>query len=238
MKNNIITLLSVLSFYITVNAQNAKENKAFLNAITISPFSILDPIHPTIQIGYQRALNDTWETQVDVGYLFNKVFLNYAAYLFASTPGKITFPNRKIRGFKVRTELKRIYKKRRRSKAYLSAEIFYIKRITEHTEDFTIEDRSFNYSFEIDDSIHNYKDTFVNNKFKVGLNIKWGMKIFIGQLLLEPHAGIGAAYRVVKQFDRENTNDRIIQRNFFSDNELGNKIILSIPINLRVGYRF
>lgn len=130
---------------------------------------------------------------------------------------------------------------REKYRLYTSGEIFYLKNVSDVINQFVISDPSFDYSFETpssDGKSYYYDDYFTNDKTKYGVNVKGGVKLFVGPLFFEGYVGLGIAYRNNIHSNRENLDDAPLYDSFMNDNIQGEKIILNIPLNAKVGYRF
>lgn len=205
------------------------------NSILFSPFNLLDPINPSFQLGYERMLNPEWALQLEGGYIINKGLINI---LLNPQEGSDEYSNK---GYKLRFEIKRTLVSKKRIRLYSSCEFFYLKNVSDVINQFVVSDPSYNYSFGTppnNEKSYYYDDYFTNDKSKYGMNIKGGIKVFIGQVFIESYTGLGIAYRNNIHSNRENINDASLDESFLNDNLQGEKIILNIPLNIKIGYRF
>lgn len=222
---------------ISVFSQETRE-QIFLekpNSILFSPFNLLDPINPSFQLGYERMLNSKWAFQIEYGYIINKGLINV---LLNPQEDADEYSNK---GYKIRFELKRVLVAKNRFVVYTSSEIFYLKNKSDVINQFVVSDPSYNYSFGIapnGDESYYYDDYFTNDKTKYGFNIKGGIKDFTGPVIFEAYLGLGVAYRYNIHSNRENINDAPLDGSFLNNNIKGEKIILNIPLNFKIGYRF
>jgi hypothetical protein len=239
-KQTIIILLSLV--FITINSfgqENVDEkNIEKPNSIIFAPFNLLDPINPSLQLGYERLLSPKWAIQAEVGYIINKGLLNI---MFNPDESPDEYSNK---GFKLRLELKHIILNKKHFNLYYSFELFYLKNQSDVINQFLVSDTSYSYSFELPEGYQTdprdivYDDYFTNDKTKYGTNIKFGIKVFIKSFFVEPYVGIGIANRINKHSNRENIVDESLDDSFLNDNKRGEMIIFNLPINFKIGYRF
>jgi hypothetical protein len=235
-KINILILVLLLGNALNINGQEKQKLESKKNSIVFSPLCLLDPINPALQLGYQRMIGLKWELQLEGGYIINK-----SPLILFFNPGESSdeYTNK---GYKVRTELKYIIIKKRKFNFYSSCEIQYLKNKSEVVNQFIVSDPTYDYSFDLPsdakENEYEYNDYFTNNKTKYALNIKGGIKLFAGSMLFEGSSGLGIAYRKNIHSNRENLNDAPLDDSFLNDNLKGEKIILNIPLNIKIGYRF
>ena len=205
------------------------------NSIVFSPFNLLDAVNPSFQLGYERMINPKWAAQIEGGYIINKGLINIVLNPQESAD---EYSNK---GYKLRIELKRILISQKEFNIYSSGELFYLKNKSEVINQFVVSDPSYDYSFgsppNDDDSFY-YDDYFTNDKSKYGMNIKGGIKVFIGSVFFETYVGLGVALRNNVHTNRENYNDKPLDESVLNNNQRGEMWILNIPLNLKVGYRF
>jgi len=101
-----------------------------------------------------------------------------------------------------------------------------------------VSDPNFEYSFGFAE--HSYNHTFYNDEEKKGLNFKIGSKIYFGNGFVDFHIGLGMAHRNVIQTGMENPEDKIIYDEFLGifDKASLQKWAITLPFNLKIGYRF
>lgn len=232
MKNHLI----IIFFFITLFAfgQEEIEKKKKLNSIIFSPFNLIDPINPSFQLGYERTINTKWALQLEGGYIINKGLINI---LLNPQESADEYSNK---GYKLRFEIKRTLAIKDEYGFYISSEVHYLKNVSKVINQFVVSDPSYNYSFGSppDNGEFYYDDYFTNGKSKYGINIKVGLKTFLDAIVFEGYVGLGVAYRNNIHSNRENINDDPLYDDFLNDNARGSKIILNIPLNLKVGYAF
>jgi len=214
---------------------NDQKNLEKPNSIFFAPLNLLDPINPSFQIGYERMLNQKWGFQIEYGYIINKGLINI---LLNPHERPDEYSNK---GFKLRVELKRVIIRKKRFLVYASGEFFYLKNRSDVINQFLVSDPSFVYSFGVvpnPGENYYYDDYFTNEKIKFGTNIKGGIKVFTGPVFFEAHLGLGIVYRKNSHSNRENLNDPSLDDSFLNDNLIGEKILLNLPFNIKMGFRF
>ena len=211
------------------------------NAIFVAPINLFDFVNPNFQIGYERFVAKKWVIQLEAGIIINHSIENYLIdWLNGKKVKDCPYTNK---GFRIKTSVKYIVLDKRIIKLYVSPELFYMWNKTGIVCDFVISDPNFEYSFGKPEwkegYLNMYSQFLYNDEKKMGINFKFGIKLFLGKrFLLEPHVGIGLAYRIVSQTGRENPNDELYSIFGIFDNAAPNKWVPTLPINLKIGCRF
>jgi hypothetical protein len=207
------------------------------NAIFVAPFNLFDFVNPNFQMGYERFVAPKWAVQIEVGIIINHSIENYLIdWLSGMRVKDCPYTNK---GFRVKTSMKYVVFEKKRIKLYVSPELFYMRNKSGIVRDFLVSDFEFNYPTPISSGATAYHNFFYNDEQKMGVNFKFGVKFLLGKrFLLEPHVGLGVAYRVVIQTGRDNLNDKMIYSFGIFDNAAPNKWTLTLPINLKIGCRF
>lgn len=230
----IILVVAILMFTINSYGQeiNVTQKNKKKNAIVFSPLNLFNPINPTLQIGYERILNEKFALELEGGYIIKKDL----GSMFNPEREEDKYNNK---GYKLEVELKYLFLKGKRFVVYSSCELFYLNNKSDDWDRFTVSDPLYNYSFEIpDDEYFTYTDDFTNNKIKYGLNFKGGYKIVIGDFLFEAYGGIGIGHVTNKHGNRENINDKSTDRSILNSNLSGSRWFVNLPVNIKVGYIF
>ena len=226
-----------------------KEKIEKPNAIFFSPISPFSFQYPNFHIGYERFLAKKLALQIEGGIIFNQsLALTFAAFMAAvlgarDFEGILSEPYSTNKGFHVKGSVKYVFIEKRKFKLYVSPELFYSRTKSEISRSFNVSDPNFEYSFGIAESSF-YDQDFYNDEEKMGVNFKTGAKIHVWKsLYVEPHLGIGFAYRNVIQTGRENLDDKlydILEDLYlgFLDKASPNKWVPTIPFNVKIGYRF
>ena len=227
----ILTLISIFTLPAQEKLYNITDKPNF---VFFAPLNMFESFNPAVQLGYERVLNDRISAQVEGGIILNK-----------SIPDGIFFSDdyNSNSGFKIRGEVKYFLNIKKSSSRYLSCELFYTKNKSHADDYFIASDTTYNYPVPLsDDRIgKSYEDRFINDKQKIGLNIKTGYKFTFGSLFIEPQLGIGIAYRMSKHSERIKPDDKIYTSDAYysiSPNQAGNIVLLNIPINIKIGVRF
>ena len=225
---------------IAKNEYEAKrtEKKEKTNAIFFAPFNLFDIVNPNFQIGYERFFAKKWSLQIEGGIIINHSIPNYVVDLAKGT--KVSECPYTNQGFRVRGSIKYIVVDKRKFKFYVSQELFYCKNKSGISSSFSVSDPNFEYSDgPFPEGDWGYTQFFYNDEEKMGLNFKAGIKLLLGKrFFIEPHLGIGLAYRNVIQTGRENPNDEMIYDWGVFDSAAPNKWVPTLPFNFKIGFRF
>jgi hypothetical protein len=215
------------------NDHNSLMNKP--NTILIAPLNLFDVVNPSVQIGYERVLNNHFSAQIEAGAIMNHSITNY---VIDRVSGTKDCPYTSA-GYKIRTEVKYFIKEKSFYKPYIAVELFFMKNRSRVQDLFEVGDSTFQYPFKIRPEINQYYDFFTLNKRKIGLNMKFGWKFpLFNQFILEPYIGIGIAYRNSIHENRINPLDKQVFDDYFNDCLQGSSWLFSMPLNVKVGYRF
>ena len=161
------------------------------NSAVFSPFDLLNPINPSLKLGYQRLFNVKYELQIEYGHIINKALFHY---IINPDEDKDDYSNR---GTKLRVEFRRHLLGNDFYRFYLSSELFYLKNTSKVQNQFIVSDPYYNYSNGIpvpdDENDYYYTDYFTNSKTKYGFNSKIGIKLIVDSIFFEVSTGIGIA---------------------------------------------
>lgn len=207
------------------------------NMIFFAPINTIDLINPSIQLGYERRINKLYAYQIEYGYILNHSLENY---LIDKANG-IKDCEYSNKGYKIRMEFKYFVGRKwfNAENFYISSELFYTKNKSNVTDSFLISDTSFVYSFGKPEGVnYGYDDFFTMDKQRFGLNLKFGSKLWLNNIVVEPHIGIGIVYRKTVHYNRENLKDEFYDKTLSFYNVPGNKWILNLPWNIKFGYSF
>lgn len=206
------------------------------NAFFVNPLGLMDLINPSIQVGYERWLNQQLAIQAEAGPIIRHSLLGY---LFESMDrGAYWYTNR---GFKAKAELKYTQTRRKFVLGYpvYSVELFYTDNHSYVNDLFNVVDTTFMYDPPRDTGYYYYEDFFTIHKQRVGINLKMSGKSFIfHQWYIEPGFGIGVAYRKITQSGRANPNDEFFDPALSSHNMEGISILPNFTVSLKIGYVF
>ena len=235
--NKLFLILCTLSFITTgTTYSQSNSSESLKNSVFIAPLNMFDAINPSIQIGYERKINDTFSAQIEGGIILrHSVF----GFLFeAMDRGAYWYTNS---GYKSRIELKYSMKDKIRflRYSYLSGELFYTKNKSFVNDTFLISDPAFDYPIENIENYNTYDEFYTLEKQRIGLNFKFGSKFFIGKyFFVEPHIGLGLVYRNSKHFGRMNDKDELYDEVISFHNKAGKMFLPNFPYNVKLGYRF
>jgi hypothetical protein len=207
------------------------------NRILFAPFNFADISNPSIQLGYERFLNEKISAQVEFGVITRRSAWGFMIVdLFGYSDQNLN----RYSGFKTRVELKRNFIKRRGlfGDSFFSAEVFFNKNDGKVSASFQVADSTFQYSIPRPPGRNVYNDSFELKRRKVGLNLKYGVRFPFNRLEIEAYAGIGIAYRIATQTGRMNPDDPLFGENWYFDTRHGNSFVISVPINVKCGWRF
>ena len=209
------------------------------NAIFFAPLNLFDIVNPNFQIGYERFVAKKWSLQIEGGIIINHSIINYVIdWANGIKVSECPYTNK---GFRLKGSLKYILVDKRKFKLYVSPELFYYTNKSGIVGDFLISDPDFDYSFGSPEEGQNgYRQFFYNDEEKMGINFKTGIKLLLGKhFFIEPHIGLGFAYRNVIHEGIENPNDEIYDNLFgIFDSAAPNKWVPTLPFNLKIGFRF
>ena len=111
--------------------------------------------------------------------------------------------------------------------------------VTNTNNTFAIADTTFQYSKERPPGTDAYDDWFVNDKKKIGINIKYGWHTDItSNLHIECYFGLGVALRKSVHTGRENLKDEFAYSEMAYFDREGTQYVFSLPLNVKFGYRF
>ena len=224
-----------LNEYVTKSAKQVEKPNAFLFA----PFNFFDIVNPNFQIGYERFVARRWSLQIDgaimVRHSIFNVIIDWANGIKVS---ECPYTNK---GFRVKGSVKYFLVDKRIFKLYFSPELFFYKNKSGIVSTFLISDPDFEYSFgRPEEGQNGYDMFFYNDEEKMGVNFKTGIKLLLGKyFFIEPHLGLGFAYRNVIRTGIENPNDEVFDNLFgIFDSTAPNKWAPTLPFNFKLGVRF
>jgi hypothetical protein len=233
---SILLTVSIFPLY----AQNAEENKESkqqtekkerVNAIIVAPFNVFNSVAPNIQLGYCRVVAPRWAVQLE-----GAIIINFSIVEWWKVASKTPHT---YKGFRVKMSAKYFVYPGKYFKIFLSPELFYYNNKSGMSQYFWKLDNDFKYPDDIPEWAPGYFQYFYNHEQKIGINFMTGFWVALGKcFFIESHIGIGVAYRMVTHTGRINQNDKIYARFGIFDNASLNKIGLTIPVDLKFGFRF
>ncbi|HKG08001.1 MAG TPA: hypothetical protein VKB19_16155 [Pedobacter sp.] len=207
-------------FFSVFNSQLAvaqeEEKHAGSSQISFSPLRLIDPVNPGLELGLERTYGRRLSTQLSVGYM--KDFFNLYEY---------------FNGWRVAVEERIYLNPAREGKKYLAIDVVHMN-VDYGDDSYFQTDTTKNASY--------YTDTFDVSRKSWSFNIRAGIKYPFKRFFIDLSAGLGVKYRMTARsgfneaggIEREprHPNAR------FEANKEGNFLTLSVPANVRVGYRF
>jgi len=239
MKSLLLAII-LLSTHTIVQAQHASLDSMIVekNFFSFSPFNLIDPVAPNIELGYERVFNARVGLQISLAKLFKSDFIE-----FYDTPVRS--------GVRAKIEAKKYYLNKSNSLIYIGFETSYTYMEERKTADFggcvycdskvmdSIIDVNNNVIYTLsssgyEDSITIYRNTLIFN-FKLGIREKVYNSFYI-----ESYIGLGFKLRYVKHSGRIDEKDELSETRHPSSrrDEQGFSIVPSLPINVKIGYSF
>lgn len=232
----IFLVIFLVSVYSRGFSQKDSLYRKAPNAFFINPLGLFDLLNPSIQVGYERWLNNQFALQAEAGPVIRHSMLGY---LFeAMDRGAYWYTNQ---GYKAKMELKYTRSRRKFVLGYpvYSFELFYTNNHSYVNDLFSVADTNFVYDPPRDTGYYYYEDFFTIHKQRIGFNIKYSGKSFFNhQWYLEPGIGIGLAYRYTTHSGRANMKDEFYDPVSSSHNAAGERWLPNFTISLKVGYVF
>ena len=186
MKNFLLVLLLSFGFITNTSAQSDYFDK--LNYVTLDILSPIVSYAPRYEIGYYRHLDGRWIVGAEVGYGNFATTINFAA--------DGNWIEKDYESFSIAPEIKYILNPVRKTRKFISAELFYIY----HSDKFT--NRSYTNT---DFTTRSNFDSADYQRNKFGLNFNYGMIInFSNSVGLIPKIGAGVKIRDVQFSNAEN----------------------------------
>lgn len=188
----------------------------YKNVIKISPFTIFDGVNPAIDVAYERVLNKNFSLQarfsqmIDIKDESNRM-KNLRGYKYG-LGGRYFFKNNAPKGF------------------YLAADYNHLK-------------TNYNASLGFKTSQRNYySENVLINKETHDININLGYQYVSNHFLADVYLGLGFKHKNIVHKNRQFPQDEqtwLNPLNFWQDgNREGKRIVLSMPLNVRLGYTF
>ena len=186
MKNYLLAFLYSIGFISFGSAQTDTVDK--LNYVTLDIVSPITSYAPRYEIGFYRHLDDRWIVGAEVG------FGNYATTINFAKEGN--WIEKDYKSFSIAPEIKYILNPKRRTRKFVSAEIFYIY----HS------DKLSNRNYRNSNSERNYSfETADYERHRFGLNFNYGMIInFSESVGIIPKLGVGFKTRNVDFTNQKN----------------------------------
>lgn len=217
--------------------QKSPKPKRPKHGILFAPVNLFDIINPNFQLGYEYYFHKKWAFQAEGAIMIYHSIPNLIVDL-AKEVKDCPFTNN---GFKLRGEIKHyIDDIGDDPNLFFGLEFFYLKNKSGVQNDFVISDSTYQYSFGLALGQNGYHEFFYNHKEKYGINLIIGKSFSaLEHFFYEVHGGIGLAVRNSFHTDRENLNDKLLYHGSLIEADTpGKSVLLSLPFNVKIGYRF
>ena len=211
-KPYLILILTTLSFSVVLS-QNITPD--YRNQLKFSGLRPINFFNPGIEISYERLTDNKLSTQLSVGWATNVL-------------GK---PYERLRGYNIGLEEKRFLSQKNNSAKYISLWL----------NNGNIRYREKTYGDGIDPITSlRIVDTFTIVKKTTSLAFKYGIQYYDNRFVLDINFGIGLKYIAVKHHDRiyKYYGPREFTDFFRAANVEKKGIVVQVPINIQLGYRF
>lgn len=211
-KPYLILILTTLSFSVVLS-QNITPH--YRNQLKLSGLRPINFFNPGIEISYERLTDNKFSTQLSAGWATNVL-------------GK---PYERLRGYNIGLEEKRFLSQKSNSAKYISLWL----------NNGNIRYREKTYGDGIDPITSlRIVDTFTIVRKTLSLAFKYGIQYYDNRFVLDINFGIGLKYRTVKHYDRiyEYYGPREYTDFIMAANVEKKGIVVQVPINIRLGYRF
>lgn len=213
-----------LFFILAVQCTSAQTNlNTYKNQLKFSPFRLIDPVNPGVELSYERLHGKNFSTQLSVAYMTDPL---KAAYYSS------------FKGFRLALEEKYFIENTSFVHKYFSTDIVFCKTTINDIGRFGI------YESSLDSlaRLYNYADSFTVHKQTLTLNFKLGFQIIKKHFVIDMCMGVGVKYKDVQHSDRLIPTDKMeIPRHpnvyYYSEKE-GKYFTMNIPMNIKIGYIF
>lgn len=179
--------------------------------IFFSPFKLLDPVNPGVELSYEKAYCQKWATHVAATYVI-----------------QITGVDRNVSGYRLQVEQKYFYRTSVKRRQYFSAGLSY--GITKLDDKIRYYDWANNIT---------YRDSFSVSRRNTSFNIKWGRQYHAGRFVFDLAVGAGLKYRHVTHKDRSIPHE--VPEHYsmiYSANREAKEATFNLPASFKIGYRF
>lgn len=200
--------------YIPINSMHDH----YWNILKFTPLKLLGITNPAFELSYERRTAPSFSTQLMVSYLLPRTVWDFS---------KPTIIN--MNGFRTALEEKFYFRKSAPFGPYLGLEFDYL---TSRYDDI----RSFS-------TISSQPDQVSIKKENYSLNFKFGYQLITKQLSFDCFMGLGLRYKNVKHLNSTNNNGNNDREPpyfnmFYNYSREGKYTVLSMPLNVRVGWTF
>ncbi len=202
---------------------NLHAQSKYRNQLKISPLRIVDVINPGYELSYERIYWTKFSTQLSIAYMMDPIHITSL---------------KDYHGGRIALEEKYFYFHKTYFRTYFSAEIVVLKTDFKSIGRFVDTTGGMNIS-NYDKS---YLDTFLVHKQTQSLNLKGGIQFTLKRITLDFSVGLGLKHKDIIQSQRFAPNDvrytPISGIHNFSGSAAGNRYIINIPLNAKIGFLF
>jgi len=225
LKNLAWVLLTLLVMNVYSQHDTLSSSK---NIIKFTPFKIVNLSNPGVEFSYERTTGRKFSTEISTTYLLTSLMQE-----------TIKVDSHNEGGFGLAIQEKYYFIKDAPVGLYFALEMNYINTKYGKISSFGLTDLYPPDTTYIDNS---YSDTISIHKQTYSINLKFGFQKLFNRFTVDVYAGIGARYKDVIHHDRIDpkdpaTNTRHPNFYYYRDEE-GKNWRISIPLNVRLGYRF
>ncbi len=222
-----ILLILIFSSFLVMS----QERMQVLNyQLKLSPIRLVDPINPGFELSLERSFKGSWSTQVSVAYIAD--LFKTATYF------------EQMNGYRFGLEQKYFVLNTRIVRPYAAVEAIFYHVTFKASEKFENNQLFLNEEGYEERRYRSYTDTFSVYKNTFTLNTKIGVQVLLNSLVLEAYVGLGLKYRAVEHGDRQYPEDKLVRYDTWIPSPKlmavseGRYFTLSVPLNVKIGYRF
>lgn len=199
----------------------------YTSVLKLTPLRTVSVINSGFEISCEQKISSSFSTQIMASYLF-PVSVWDLGYDFKP----------EIKGFQLAVEEKYYLKKSAPLGPYISFEFNYLQNKYRDIGRFGVANIYSDTSY----NDNNYADTIGIRKKTYSFNFKLGYQYIINRFSVDIYAGLGARYKDVLHTDRLKPEDEMeMPRHpnvYYITNKDGQYWMLSIPLNIRIGWTF
>ena len=223
---------TIVSVDLNENQRDYYDYNRFKKAkqlLKFTPIKFVGFHNASIEVAYERTTGEDFSTQLMASYLLPSSIADYGIK-----------PRFNTKGFRFSIEERFYFKKDAPYGPYFALELDYLKK--KHlANSFFSNQESIDT---IDETMYReYEDTFLVNTRFLSTNFKFGYQKEFEKIFVDFYLGIGRRYRTTSHKQRDNPSDFIIvPHGHFNlhHNRIksGKSTSISLPLNLRIGWRF
>ena len=223
---------SIVSVDLNQNERDYYDYNVFKKAkqlLKFSPVKLFGFHNSSIELAYERPTGSDFSTQLMVSYLIPNNIYSLSADFKENT-----------KGYRLALEERFYIKKDAPYGPYFALELDYLEKKFNAEAFFSNQD--FNNEFD-EETYLEYEEPFVVNTRFLSTNFKFGYQKEYDKIFVDFYFGIGRRYRTTFHEKRDNPEDHLVNNyGHFDLNynriKAGKSNTISIPLNLRLGWRF